>query len=407
MTEKKYKILVLEEEKADSIQAALGEAFVVSAVCPNKIKTICFTEDKPLFLIWDIRGIECLTEDMEHLIEDIHIYEIPLLIITNSQDSPILPDLMGAPLTMLLIYPFTKEDLIKKVQEFLRKVVKWQLERIAGTFHYRGRKLVLIADEEPMIGTVVRLYLKDWYDVIQVRSCHAALEFMEYWIPDVLLADMEMEIHRELRKREELRSVPFFYLTYERDRITVLRVTSAGAKGCMVKPIQKEELLIKIKEVLGEPVDSAQKDGQEGKKENGIFGEADESDITFSEAGRPDKPHVLVVDDFSMALKTMKVQLEGEYQVTLAVSGKQALNFLKKHRPDLIFMDVEMPEMDGIETVKKIKENPLWREIPIIFLTGNKEKDTIYACMSLGAADYMIKPVSVPKMLEKIRNVLG
>ncbi len=123
--------------------------------------------------------------------------------------------------------------------------------------------------------------------------------------------------------------------------------------------------------------------------------------------GKQDKPHILVVDDFSMALKTMKVQLEGEYQVILAVSGKQALTFLEKHRPDLIFMDVEMPEMNGIETVQKIKENPLWREIPIIFLTGNKEKDTIYSCMSLGAVDYMIKPVSVPKMLEKIRKVLG
>ena len=157
--------------------------------------------------------------------------------------------------------------------------------------------------------------------------------------------------------------------------------------------------------MLGTPADSEQKEEQAGEKRNRIFGETDKSII--SEAGQPDKPHILVVDDFSMALKTMKVQLEGEYQVTLAVSGKQALAFLEKHRPDLIFMDVEMPEMDGIETVKRIKENPLWREIPIIFLTGNKEKDTIYSCMSLGAADYVIKPVSVPKMLEKIRNVLG
>lgn len=405
MIEKKYKILVLEEEKADSIQAILGEEFVVSAVCPDKIKSISFTEDKPLFMIWDIADTKEFSEDTEHLAEDIHIYEIPLLLVNDLPTHPILQDLSGLPLTMLLIRPFTKEELIKKVQEFLRKVVKWQLERIVGTFHYRGRKLVLIADEEPMIGTVIQLYLKDWYDVVQVRSSHAALEFMEYLIPDVLLADMEMEIHRELRKKEELRSVPFFYLTYERDRITVLRVTSAGAIGCIVKPIQKDELLIKIKEVLGTPADSEQKEEQAGEKRNKIFGETDKSII--SEAGQPDKPHILVVDDFSMALKTMKVQLEGEYQVTLAVSGKQALAFLEKHRPDLIFMDVEMPEMDGIETVKRIKENPLWREIPIIFLTGNKEKDTIYSCMSLGAADYVIKPVSVPKMLEKIRNVLG
>lgn len=390
MTEKKYKVLVLEKEKEDSIQAMLEEQFFVSVVRPDKAETIHFLEEKPTFLIWDT---ECLVADTERLMEDIHIYEIPLLIVTDTQENPMLADLVGSPLTLILFRPFTSEELKEKIETFLKQIIKWQLERIAGTFDYRGRKLVLIVDEEQVTGTVVRLYLKDWYDVVQVRSCHAALEFMEYLMPDVLLADMEMELHRELRKKDYRKEVPFFYFTSDRDRITVLRVTSAGAKGCIVKPIQKEELLIKIKEVLGIP--------------EATVSNEEESLPVVSEVGKPDKPHVLVVDDFSMALKTMKVQLEGEYQVTLAVSGKQALAFLEKHRPDLIFMDVEMPEMNGIETVQKIKENPLWREIPIIFLTGNKEKDTIYSCMSLGAIDYMIKPVSVPKMLEKIRKVLG
>ncbi len=392
MREKKYKVLVLEDEKEESIQAMIGERFLASDVSPKRAETIRFLEDKPAFLIWDTA---CSVADTERFMEEIHICEIPLLIITDSQENPILADLVGAPLTLILIRPFSAEKLAEKMHAFLRQIIKWQLERIAGKFEYKGRKLVLIVDEEQMTGTVVRLYLKDLYDVVQVRSCHAALEFMEYLVPDVLLADMELEIHRELRKKEYLKEVPFFYFTSDRDRITVLRVTSAGAKGCIVKPIQKDELLIKLKEELG----------------NSEAAASDEELITMvSEGGtlgKQDKPHILVVDDFSMALKTMKVQLEGEYQVILAVSGKQALTFLEKHRPDLIFMDVEMPEMNGIETVQKIKENPLWREIPIIFLTGNKEKDTIYSCMSLGAVDYMIKPVSVPKMLEKIRKVLG
>lgn len=389
MRDKKYTVFVLEEDREDSIRAMIGEEFFVSVVPPNKTKNIQFLEDKPIFMIWDTAYS---VENIEHLMEEIHICEVPLLIVTDSQENPILADLIGAPLTWILIRPFTMEELLEKMQIFLRQIIKWQLERIVGTFECKGRKLVLVVDEEQMTGTVVRLYLKDWYDVVQVRSCHAALEFMEYLVPDILLADMELEIHRELRKKEYLKEIPFFYFTSDRDRITMLRVTSAGAKGCIVKPIQKEELFIKIREEIGT--------SEADKPEEELL-------TMVSEGGKPDKPQVLVVDDFSMALKTMKVQLEGEYQVTLAVSGKQALAFLEKHKPDLIFMDVEMPEMDGIETVQKIKENPLWREIPIIFLTGNKEKDTIYSCMSLGAVDYMIKPVSVPKMLEKIRKVLG
>lgn len=402
MTEKKYNILVLEEES--SMQAILADEFLISPVHLDEAGVLLFSENKPEFIVWDISYSKM---DIERLLEDIHIYEIPLLIVTDSQKNPMLADLTEAPFSTILLSPFTAEDLAAKARDFMKQVVKWQLERIAGSFDYRGRKLVLIVDREQVIGTVVRLYLKEWYDVIQVRSCLAALDFMKYLVPDVLLADMELEIHRELRKKEDLKEVPFFYLTYDRDRITVLRVTSAGAKGCIVKPIQKEELLIKIKEVLGDPEKSVQEDGQIEGKESEISRLKNGNVMTFSEVGKSNKPHVLVVDDFSMALKTMKVQLEGEYQVTLAVSGKQALAFLEKHRPDLIFMDVEMPDMDGIETVRRIKENPLWREIPIIFLTGNKEKETISSCMNLGAVDYMIKPMSVPKMQEKIRNVLG
>lgn len=277
---------------------------------------------------------------------------------------------------------------------------KKQLEPTAGQLEKKRRKLILIADEEEVTGLEVRTCLEKWYDVVQVQSCYAALAFMENQLPDVLLADMEMEIHRELRKRKSLKGVPFFYFIYERDQIMMLRVRSTGAKGFIVKPIQKDELLSEISKVLGTPeVSSPEKEADGGKMETSA-----QNKMIFSKI---EKPHVLVVDDFSIALKTMKLQLEGEYHVTLAISGKQALAILEKHRPDLIFMDVEMPEMDGIETVRKIKENPLWDSIPIIFLTGNKEKDTICSCRNLGAVDYMIKPVSLPRMKEKIRNVLG
>jgi len=331
------------------------------------------------------------------------------MIVADSKEDPMLAELIGAPLTTVLLRPLEKEKLLTKVREFIKKIIRWQLERIAGPFEDQGRKLVLVVDEDRMIGTMIRLYLKEWYDVVQVLNSYVALNFIEYQVPDALLIDMElpktndMEIHRELRKKEYLKNIPFFYLTSNRDRITMLRVTSAGAKGCIVKPLQKEELIIKLKEVLGVPEQTKSQ-----PKGSGSFlsSKPEENIMTFTDSGKVNKRHILVVDDFSMALKTMKVQLEDKYQVTLAVSGKQALTFLEKHIPDLIFMDVEMPEMSGIETVQRIKENPQWRHIPVIFLTGNKDRDTIYSCMNLGAVDYMVKPVSVPKMQEKIRQIL-
>lgn len=407
MAGKKRSILILEEDRADSMQMMLEEEFSVSSIRPAEAGEIDFSEKRPDCMILDtaLSGV-----DTDSLMEEIHIYEIPLMIVADSEEEPMLAELIGAPLTTVLLRPFEKEKLLAKTKEFMKQIIRWQLERIAGPFEYRDRKLVLVVDEDRMIGSMIKLYLKEWYDVVQVFNTRIALNFMEYQVPDALLVDMELpktddvEIHRELRKKKHLKEIPFFYLTSDRDRITLLRVKSAGARSCIVKPIQKEELLMKLKEVLGVP---EQTESRLQETTGFLSSRPEENIMTFTDSGKSNKRHILVVDDFSMALKTMKVQLEGDYQVTLAVSGKQALAFLEKHIPDLIFMDVEMPEMSGIEAVQKIKSNPKWKDIPVIFLTGNKDKDTIYSCMNLGAVDYMVKPVSVPKMQEKIRQILG
>ena len=122
MREKKYKVLVLEDEKEDSIQAMIGERFLASDVSPKRAETIRFLEDKPAFLIWDTA---CSVADTERFMEEIHICEIPLLIITDSQENPILADLVGAPLTLILIRPFSAEKLAEKMHAFLRQIIKW------------------------------------------------------------------------------------------------------------------------------------------------------------------------------------------------------------------------------------------------------------------------------------------
>jgi len=419
MAGKKRSILILAKEKSNWIQTVLKEEFSVTAVDPTETETLNFSENRPDCIIFDT---SCSDSRTESLMEKIRLYEIALMILTDAKNPPILEKQVESILSTVLIYPVEEEELLFKVREFLSQVVKWKLEKIAGNFSYSGRQLVMVVDGDQMIGTAIQVYLKDWYDVVQVYNSRAALHFMEYLVPDVLFVDLEqpkkedLEIHRELRKREYLKNIPFFYLTYERDRITMLRVKSTGAMGCIVKPIQKEELIIKLKEIFGSLSWTKDKEQEKGlfheqaerqlKETKELLYERSEDRMEYTNSSKEKRYYILVVDDFSMTLKTMKVQLEGEYQVALAVSGKQALAFLEKHIPDLIFMDVEMPEMNGIETVKKIKENPEWKDIPIIFLTGNKEKDTIFSCLNLGVVDYMVKPVSVTKMQEKIREVL-
>lgn len=106
------------------------------------------------------------------------------------------------------------------------------------------------------------------------------------------------------------------------------------------------------------------------------------------------QPEILVVDDDATNLRFIKEILSGEYKVFLAPSGSRALMFLKNRRPDLILLDVDMPEMDGYAVIRAIKQVPAWREIPIIFLTGMEGSESEQYAFELGAVDYVLKPIT-------------
>jgi putative two-component system response regulator len=107
-----------------------------------------------------------------------------------------------------------------------------------------------------------------------------------------------------------------------------------------------------------------------------------------------DKPVVLVVDDDPTNLRYVDEILKDNYKVYLAPSGERALSFLKGRKPNLILLDVEMPGMNGYEVIRRIKENPGWADIPVIFLTGQEGREKEQEALDLGAVDYILKPIS-------------
>ena len=116
--------------------------------------------------------------------------------------------------------------------------------------------------------------------------------------------------------------------------------------------------------------------------------------------------HILIVDDNTTNLRMAANVLQPFYEVSMAKSGRQALNFLKKSIPDLILLDILMPEMDGYETMEEIKLNPRTANIPIIFLTADRKKESEIKGLSLGALDFITKPFDEKSMLGRIEQVL-
>jgi putative two-component system response regulator len=92
--------------------------------------------------------------------------------------------------------------------------------------------------------------------------------------------------------------------------------------------------------------------------------------------------------------QTDRRQLETHYEVSLAKSGALALKICKQEKPDLILLDIEMPEMDGFETIAMLKEDPDLNPIPVIFLTGNHDAATEIRALESGAMDFIAKPVN-------------
>ena len=111
---------------------------------------------------------------------------------------------------------------------------------------------------------------------------------------------------------------------------------------------------------------------------------------------------IYLVDDEDINLEIGKIALGESYQVVTFDSGKKLLEMLEKKVPDLVLLDVKMPQMDGYETVKIMKEDKRYNQIPVIFLTAKSDIKSEMEGLSLGATDYIYKPFSPPLLQKRI-----
>jgi putative two-component system response regulator len=116
---------------------------------------------------------------------------------------------------------------------------------------------------------------------------------------------------------------------------------------------------------------------------------------------------VLVVDDTPDNLSLMSNLLRTDYKVKLATSGERALQIVAgESKPDLILLDIMMPEMDGYEVLRRLQFNPKTEDIPVIFLTAMSAADDESVGLELGAVDYITKPINPAIVMARVRNHL-
>lgn len=119
------------------------------------------------------------------------------------------------------------------------------------------------------------------------------------------------------------------------------------------------------------------------------------------------KKHILVIDDDPLMLKLIKEHLHEDYNIGLSNNGLTALKFLETKTTDLIILDYEMPGMNGPEVLSNIRADKRLANIPVVFLTGTKDREKVQNALMLKPQGYLLKPIEKDKLIDMIKTLIG
>src|SRR5262245_24037246 len=115
---------------------------------------------------------------------------------------------------------------------------------------------------------------------------------------------------------------------------------------------------------------------------------------------------VLIVDDVKANVDMLLEALRGDYKLSVALGGEQALRAVEKSPPDLVLLDIVMPDLDGYEVCRRLRADPATREIPIMFLSSLEDVQDKAKGFELGANDYLTKPFEILEVKARVRSLL-
>lgn len=120
-----------------------------------------------------------------------------------------------------------------------------------------------------------------------------------------------------------------------------------------------------------------------------------------------EKARILIVDDEPINIHVLSNALNDTYNLFAVTSGREAIAFCMTHAPDLVLMDMDMPDINGVEACKTLKEKSETHDIPIVFVTGHGDSDAEDKCWEAGGVDFLTKPVNANTLNHRIKSHLA
>jgi hypothetical protein len=267
---------------------------------------------------------------------------------------------------------------------------------------------ILVVDDQLPMRQALSAALRDmgFAQVIQATNGQEAMRALRTTPVAAVISDWNMPgmsgigLLRWVRSEPALSRLPFMLVTAETDRERVRMAISSGASEYLVKPYTVQDLANKVRKIIGrEQRDTC----VSAPAVNKVLGIANATEME----SRIETSTVLVVDDVPANIDVIAAILEGECTVIRATSGAEALQLARDSRPpDLILLDIMMPEMDGYAVCRELKAHPATRDIPIIFLTGNDGVEDVVRGLEMGAVDYIAKPAEPGILKARLRTHL-
>ena len=263
---------------------------------------------------------------------------------------------------------------------------------------------VLIIDDQPVnIKIIAKRLAVSGYEVLTATNGMDGIRLARESAPDVILLDIMMpemdgyEVINRLKQEPETSGIPIALLTSLDSTKDKVRGLDAGADDFLTKPVNQIELIARIRSL------TKLKRLQEEIRKAG-----DLTPPLPEDAGKgktEDKKSIFIMEDNEMMLAQFKRILDntGEYRTLIAKNASDALDVLNKTIPDLILLDIILPDMNGIELLKKIREDHPSADIPVIIISAIADIETKVKGIESGADDYLIKPVDRFEMLARIR----
>jgi len=285
------------------------------------------------------------------------------------------------------IKPVQREELVKAV------------EKLEQTLEQRVRRVLVIEDDEQLRDSTQRLLQLEGVVIEAVGTAQAALDRLASESFDCVVLDLKLpdatgyEILETMAGSEQYSFPPVIVYTgsalspddEERLRRFSRSVIIKGARS-------PERLLDEVTLFLHQVESRLPPDSQR------LLRVARERDALFE-----GKTILVVEDDVRNIFALSSVFEPRGAKVVIARNGREALESIRDSRPDLVLMDIMMPEMDGLTAMRELRRNPAYGDLPVIALTAKAMRDDYEECIAAGANDYMTKPIDVDKLISLCR----